>query len=48
MKMDTIASPWRYDAATRYALKFAKLRRPAIQHCASWTPHIAAGPVDPS
>src|SRR6266851_5494359 len=34
MKMGTIISPWRYDAAMRHALRLAKLRRPSIQHCA--------------
>jgi len=32
MKMGTIASPWRYDAAARHALRLEKLRRPAILH----------------
>src|SRR5882762_2328347 len=35
MKMGTIASPWRYDAAAQHALQPARLRRPAILHCAS-------------
>jgi hypothetical protein len=35
MKMGTIVSPWHYDAAIRYALQLAKLRRHSIQHCAS-------------
>jgi hypothetical protein len=35
MKMGTIASPWRYDAAIRHALKWASLRCSAIQHYAS-------------
>jgi hypothetical protein len=37
MKMGTIASPWRYDAAARPALQSANLRRPAILHYALWT-----------
>jgi hypothetical protein len=36
MKMGTIVSPWRYDAAARYALQSANLRRPAILHYPSW------------
>jgi hypothetical protein len=36
MKMGTIVSPWRYDAAAHYALQSASLRRPAILRYASW------------
>jgi hypothetical protein len=36
MKMGTIASPCRYDAAARHALQSVKLRRRAILHYASW------------
>jgi hypothetical protein len=36
MKMGTIASPWRYDAAARHALQSANLRRPAILRYDSW------------
>jgi len=35
MKMGTIASPWRYDAAARHALHSANRRRPVILHYAS-------------
>jgi hypothetical protein len=35
MKMGTIVSPWRYDAAAGCALQSANLRRPAILHYAS-------------
>ena len=35
MKMGTIRSPWRYDAAARHALQSANLRRPAILRAAS-------------
>jgi len=34
MKMATIASLWRYDAAAYFALKSSRLRRPAISHFA--------------
>ncbi len=34
MKMGTIPSPWRYDAAARHSLQSASLRRPAILHYA--------------
>ena len=36
MKMGTIVSSWRYDAAARHALKLAGLRCSAIEHHASW------------
>jgi hypothetical protein len=32
MKMGTIASPWRHDAAARHALRSANPRRPTILH----------------
>jgi len=35
MKMGTIASPWRYDAAVRHALQFVSLRRRSILRYAS-------------
>jgi hypothetical protein len=35
MKMGTIASPSRYDAAARHAFQSANLRRPAILHYAT-------------
>jgi hypothetical protein len=35
MKMGTIVSPWRYDAAARRALKSVNLRRPTILRCAA-------------
>ncbi len=41
MKMGTIASPWRYDAAACHALKHGNTRPPAILHYAS----RAADPV---
>ena len=59
MKMGTIRSPWRYDAAARHALQSASLRRPAILHYASgaaafldfeeWSgyPSIAALSINP-
>jgi len=37
MKMSTIALPWRYDAAARWALQSPIVRRPAILGCASWS-----------
>ena len=36
MKMGTIATLWRYDAAAYHALQSAKLRRNAILRYASW------------
>jgi hypothetical protein len=39
MKMGTIASPWRYDAAARHALELASLRCSAIQDYAFWIPY---------
>jgi hypothetical protein len=36
MKVGTIVSPWRYDAAARHAPQSVNLRRPAILHYASW------------
>jgi len=36
MKMGTIVSPWRYDAAARDALQTVNLLCPAILHYASW------------
>jgi hypothetical protein len=38
MKMGTIASPWRYDAAIRHALKLPSLRCSATQHYTLWIP----------
>jgi hypothetical protein len=58
MKMGTIISPWRYDAAARDALQSTNLRQPAILHYASgpgalpniatWSayPLIAAVPIN--
>jgi hypothetical protein len=37
MKMGTIPSPWRYDAAAHHALQSANMRRPAILHYAQRT-----------
>jgi hypothetical protein len=37
MKMGTIASPWRYDAAAADAIRPDNQRRNAILHCSSWT-----------
>jgi len=42
MKMGTIASPWRYDAAACHAPQSAMLRRPAISRYAS---QAAAFPI---
>jgi len=36
MKVGTIASLWRYDAAADYALRPTNLRWPAIFHWALW------------
>jgi hypothetical protein len=36
MKVGTIRSPFRYDAAARHALQLANLRQPAILRYASW------------
>jgi hypothetical protein len=49
MKMGTIRTPWRYDAAARHALQSANLRRPAILHYASGEafPISQGGPVIP-
>jgi hypothetical protein len=35
MKMGTIVSPWRYDAAVRHSLQSANLRRPTISRYGS-------------
>jgi len=40
MKMGTIVSPWRYDAAAGDALKLAGLRSSAIPHYAFWIPKM--------
>jgi hypothetical protein len=45
MKMGTIASPWRYDAAARIALQFASLRCFAIHFYAFWIFPGVGGPV---
>jgi hypothetical protein len=37
MKMGTIASPWRYDAAAADAIRPDNQRRTAILRYASWT-----------
>ena len=34
MKMGTILSPWRYEAARHRALALADTREPTITHCA--------------
>jgi len=36
MKMGTIASPWRYDAAAADAIRLDNLRRTAVLRYASW------------
>jgi hypothetical protein len=51
MKMGTIRSPCRYDAAARHALQSVNLRRPTILRYASlaaWLPDIAGWSGYPS
>jgi len=46
MKMGTIVSPWRYDAAPDHAPRSANLRRPTIARSASAAFPISQGGPD--
>jgi hypothetical protein len=41
MKMGTIVSRWRYDAAAAHAIQPVNLRRHALLHYASWAALVA-------